>query len=197
MRASQAQLVTARIFDTMLSPVVLAQPVGGGTLVETLRLEDEADGVEVAGDSEVVDLAHGEAHAALVIFRCYVLSTLVETHVGVAAEIDERGVMTLDDGLALVVVAPAEDADVELVGVVLLQVYGNATFVDKLPPSGDGGTVAVLQHFQLVLGAAHEGAERHGDGKAYHSRAGNTHAHRVLQDVGTQTQLHRLRLVAE
>ena len=44
----------------------------------------------------------------------------------------------------------------------------------------------VFQHLQLVLALANQCAQGNGYGQANHTRAGNTHAHSILQDVCTQ-----------
>ena len=50
--------------------------------------------------------------------------------------------------------------------------------------------------FDIEL-VADEGTQRHGYGQTYHARSGNTYAHGVFQDVGTQKERDALGLAAQ
>ena len=81
------------------------------------------------------------------------------------------------------------DLDIEFFGDILLQRDADALFVDitGAPPDGFGRHVA--QDLQLIFRTADQRPQRHGDRQADHSRAGNAHAHRILEDIGAQAHL--------
>lgn len=62
-------------------------------------------------------------------------------------------------------------------------------FVDEAASLGHGLRRYVAQHLQLVFRPADQRPERHGDRQTDHPRTGNSHAHGVLENVGTQQHL--------
>ena len=97
--------------------------------------------------------------------------------------------LAFDHGLGLMFASGAVAADIEFVGVVLLQSDMDAPLGDIAPTLLHRLAMAVAQHLQSILGAPDEGTQGHGYGQAYHPRAGDAHAHGVFQDIGTQAQL--------
>ena len=177
--------------------VVLAQAAAGGVGVELLGLEDEADLVDVGGGGKLVHLLEGELDVVAMDALGGTCRHFVEHHVLVLAQIDEIGVSAFYDGLRLMTAAGAGDADVELVGVVLLEGNVDAVLGDERLTLLDSLLGAVLQYLELQLGTADEGAEGNGDGQSDHACAGNADTHGVLQDIATEAQLDMLWQTAE
>lgn len=78
------------------------------------------------------------------------------------------------------------DFDVEFFLDSLLQSDGDAFLVHIPLAACHGLGIDVAQHFEPVGGLADQGAERNGDRQADHARAGDAHAHGVLEDIGRE-----------
>ena len=185
MRASQAQVA-----------VVLAKAVGRCCLVQVLGFENEVNLLDVGGSGKFIYLVQSEGRGVFFLFGIHA-DTPVERYVAVVTQENEVGVVTLDDAFRLMAIGTAHHTDIEFVGVFLFQGDTDAPFVNKLPPSGHRRLVAVFQHFELVFRLPYQGTEGHSDGQAYHSSAGDAHAHRVFHDIGTEPQFHFFRRGAE
>ncbi len=164
---------------------VVLEGAFGGRLVQPARLKDEPQLLDGRRRGEVPHLVQRQLHG-LAAALALAAGRGVEQHFAVAGDVDERGVSAGDDGRRTVAVGFGFDFDVELLLDVLLERYGDALLIDVAPSALHGLGRGVAQHFELVLRAADERAQRDGDGQADHSRAGNAHAHGVLEDVGRE-----------
>ena len=79
--------------------------------------------------------------------------------------------------------------DIEFFIDVLFQADRDAPPVDHAATAFDGFGRHVAQDLQLIFRTADQRTQRHGDRQADHSRAGNAHAHRILEDIGAQAHL--------
>lgn len=162
-------------------------PLGGG-FVHAAGFEDEAQFIERRRHGEIPDAAQGQGHLARLLFGdgC---RAFVEQYLAVAFEIDEGGMSARDHRHGAAFSGRGFDLDIEFFGDILLQRDADALFVDitGAPPDGFGRHVA--QDLQSVFRTADQRTQRHGDRQADHSRAGNAHAHRILEDIGAQAHL--------
>ena len=160
----------------------------GGSLVEPFGLEDEADLVERCGHGEFPHAPQRQRHLAFVALRGRGLPP-VQLDRSVALDIDERRMSAGDHSRGSVSAAEGMYLDVELLLNSLLQGDRDAFFVDEAASLGHGLGRYVAQHLQLVFRPADQRPERHGDRQTDHPRTGNSHAHGVLENVGTQQHL--------
>ena len=170
-----------------LVAVVLRQSGFGCSLVQSLRLKDEAQVVEVGCGSELIHFVQCELHVRGVGRGLSGTSSRVEQHLLVLAQENEVRVCSLYPCLSLLVSGAAHHVDIQLVGVLVLERDMYAVFGDECLAALHVLLLAVAQHFQLQFRLAHERAEGYGNGQTDHSRAGDAYAHGVFEDVGAES----------
>jgi hypothetical protein len=171
------------------------RPLGRGP-VQAARLENEAQLVERRRRGELPDTCERELRLVR-LRRIAVPAGRVEERLAVADEPHEAGMAPRDHRRGGVSAARERRGDVEHLGRIGFERDGDAPLVDQdaSPLHRLGRHVA--QHLQTVLRTTDRGTQRHGDRKADHPRAGDAHAHRILEHVGAQPHLDQLRLRAE
>ena len=170
--------------------VVLAQSFGGSALVEFLGLENEAQVVEGRRGGQFEHLAQGELTVALLVGGLGAAGRFVEQHLAIAHQAYEACVLAAYHGLGVPAFGLAVHPHIEFVGGVLLERDINTFFGYVVASALHGGGIDILEHFELVVGLAGDGAERDGDGQSYHVGARYAHAHGVFQDIGTQRHFY-------
>ena len=182
--------------------VVVTQSAGGSLLIQSFRLQDEAQLFHIGLGGKLINLAQCQyrllffycmSHRGVTRGQCNVGSCLFTLYLlSVLGQIDKVGMMCLDACLRLMTVGHAYHVDEELVGVFFLQLDVYPILIDKAFPLFYSLLVAVVQHFQLQFRPADKRTQGNGNGQSDHSRSRDAHPHGILQDIGAESQINLL-----
>ena len=103
---------------------------------------------------------------------------------------------TGDNGRSHIAASTANNLYIEFIDISLLEFDVNISIIDVSLPLFERGRSEIFQHLQLIFRFADKGTQRNCDRQTNHSRAWDSHTHRILEHVGTQEHFDAFRTSA-
>ena len=191
---TMTQRTVHRLAQTMT--IIALDRFLGSLHIILLGLEDERDFIERSRSGKIIYQAEVELDIILLFIVTTMTATVIHHHLTIALHIHKVGMTTGDNGRSHIAASTADYLDIEFIDISLLEFDVNISIIDILLPLFERGRSEIFQHLQLIFRFADEGTQRNCDRQTNHSRAWDSHTHRILEHVGTQEHFNAIRTSA-